>query len=264
MIESITDPEELNKLAEAFAAQASNPVVTEYPESNEVTLPGGYLSTDNSVLKNAEVRELNGADEEAIAKANTSARALEIVLSKGLVSIGGIPAHKLNLEELLSGDRDAILLGIYAATFGSDVVVAQGCMSCDTTNELTVNVLEDPTVVELDNPIRDRIIEVSIKAGTAVMTLPNGATNKRLVDADQKSTAEVITDILTSCLVSVNDVPSFGKSTALNLSIVDRETLVTELFSKVPGPRLAEVSKACKACDAALTVSLSLANLFRV
>jgi len=264
MIESITDPEELNRLATDFIAQAAPTVVTEYPESNEVYLPGGYLTTDNSVLKHAEIRELNGADEEAIAKTSTAAKALEVVLSRGLVAIGDIPANNVNLDELLSGDRDAILLGIYAATFGTDVVVKQGCMSCDATNELTVNVLEDITVMELDSPVRDRIIEVPLKTGIAVMTLPNGSTNKKLADADQKSNAEIITDILTSCLVSVNDEPSFGKSTALNLSISDREVLITELFNKVPGPRLAEVSKACKACGAKLSVSLSLASLFRV
>ena len=43
-------------------------VTTVAPSDNEVVLPGGFISPGGILAKSAEVRELNGADEEAISR----------------------------------------------------------------------------------------------------------------------------------------------------------------------------------------------------
>ena len=88
------------------------------PSDTIVELPGGYLNAAGEVIKFAEVRELNGKDEEAISKTNNMAKALLIILQRGTVTIGDEEATDKVLDSLLVGDRDALLLGILKAKIG--------------------------------------------------------------------------------------------------------------------------------------------------
>jgi hypothetical protein len=244
--------------------ESSKEILTSAPPSNEVTLPGGFISKDGSLVKYAEIRELNGADEEAIAKAGSIGSAISTVLTRGLVTLGGDKVKSSDLETLLGGDRDAILLGIRIATFGKEVNVPTVCTSCGKDQILGIDLETDVEVKELDNPIADRTFSVETKAGEVVLCLPNGITQKKLMEASDKVTAELITIILSGCIVSINGSPSMGRSTALSLGILDRENLVSAIYDRSPGPRLGEVSKACEACGTDISVSLGLADLFRL
>ena len=266
MSEFITDASMINQLGnqlEQMGETSEKEVLTLAPVSNEVILPGGFIK-DGSLVKYAEIRELNGADEEAIAKSKTLAGSLGTVLAKGLVSLGGEKVTSQDLDQLLSGDRDAILLGIRVATFGKDAHMKAFCTSCGKDQVLVIDLDSDINTVELDNPIEDRVFSLNTKHGDVVMCLPNGITQKRLMEATDKSTAELITLILSGCIVSIDGSPSMGRSTALSLGIADRETLVSAIYDRSPGPRLGEVSKACEACGTDIYVSLGLADLFRL
>jgi hypothetical protein len=109
--------------------QVLNSTVQEEPQIVELTnpsdtlvhLPAGYIMPDGEVAKTAEVRELTGKDEELIGKTNGGFSALFTVLRQAVVKIGDVPATDAILDSLLIGDRDALLLGIYKATFGVEV-----------------------------------------------------------------------------------------------------------------------------------------------
>jgi hypothetical protein len=265
MTELINDQQEISRLAEAFQSVSEDvAITTDAPAATEVTLPGGHIFKDGTLTKVAEIKELNGSDEEAIAKAGSANRALNVILARGLVSLGDAPVNKADLDTLLVGDRDAILIGIRVATFGSVVEVNTACTSCMEPQLIDINILDDIQNIELSDPFNDRVISVQLKNGVAEVALPNGLTNKRLIEMENKSNAEVITELLAGCLVSINDVPSMGKYTALQLGIADRETIAAAIYNQSPGPRLAEVSKACKACGADILLPLSLADLFRL
>lgn len=266
MSEMITDPSRIAELAAQFAENdvIQRDVVTTRPSSTEVHLPGGFLSIDGTLIKFAEIRELNGADEEALASATNQTRALNTILSRGLVRLGDNPVTGKDLDNLLSGDRDAILLGIRIATFGNEVTFAHTCTACLTTKDLIINLETDVNSVELSDPVNDRMFTVKAKAGEIALTLPNGLTAKRISELDNPTSAELITAILSGCISSINGEPSFGTATARALGIADRELLVTEIYDRASGPRLGEVTKACEACDAEISVPLSLADLFRI
>ena len=104
------------------------------PSSNEVALPGGFISPGGALAKYAEVRELNGADEEAISKSGSIGRALNTILQKGLVSIGGEDVKKDDIDDLLAADRDSILLGIRRVTFGETVEYGAVCPKSNSAN----------------------------------------------------------------------------------------------------------------------------------
>ena len=109
MAEIITDAELVSQYAKKAMEEPEKIVETRAPSASEVDLPGGYLNFDGKLITTAEVRELTGADEEAIAKAGSTAKSLHVLLERGLVKLGDKEATKDDIDLLLSGDRDAIL-----------------------------------------------------------------------------------------------------------------------------------------------------------
>ena len=263
MTQLITDPQLVADLGAQAMEEPAPVIVTVPPSASEVELPGGFITAGGSLIKYAEIRELNGADEEAIAKAGSTARALNTILQRGLVSLGGEPATNSDLDSLLMGDRDMLLLAIRKITFGDVVELRLQCRSCGVSSDVKVNLTDDVEVKELKNPT-DRRFTVKLKSGKAIVSLPQGLTHKKLMDNLDKTTSEITTVIIAGCLSEVNGAPAMGTPTALELSIKDRETIVTEIYKRNPGPRLGEVSKACEACGALIAVPLGLADLFRI
>ena len=257
--DNIQDIQDLAKKISEFSE-----IKNRLPEDPTVELPGGFLNPDGSIVKVATVRELNGYDEEIIARGGNRAIMLNTILSRGLEKIGYKTPTTDDLDSLLAGDRDAILLGIRKLTFGKTVNGTTVCPGCGVRQDVLIDLDEDIETKELTDPLNDRIFEIDLKAGKAVVGLPNGIVQKQLADNLTKSTPERMTIFLSGCLVSIDDEPSIGLSSALKLGILDRENLLAEITSRNPGPRLEAVVKACKACGVEISVPLSLADLFRL
>src|ERR1700733_2162221 len=86
------NPEEsnaaINKILEETAS-AKLPEVS-FPQADIVTLPGG-LEYENTIIKTVEVKELNGEDEESLAKASQSANLfsfMDRLLRCGVTRVG--------------------------------------------------------------------------------------------------------------------------------------------------------------------------------
>jgi hypothetical protein len=258
------DPKAVSSAIEELTKEAPVEVKTVAPSSNEVVLPGGYITQEGTLIKYAEVRELNGADEEAIAKAGSIAKVLNTILQRGLVKIGDQEVTKDVYDNLLSGDRDAILLGIRRATFGSTADYNLVCSKCDQNSVVTIDLLKDVPLKELNNPIEDRKKTVELRNGNAVVIMPNGRAQTALLDNSNKTAAELNTIILEHCLVGVNGKGSLGTPTVLKLGIADRDTLVDAILADNPGPDLGAVTKACEACGESNDTPISLVALFRL
>lgn len=258
-----SDPKVVTAAISEALKEAPKEIVTVAPADNEVTLPGGYISPGGVLVKYAEVKELNGADEEAISRAGSLARSLEVILQRGVVSVGGEPVGKSTLDDMLSADRDALLLAIRRITFG-DTVEYRALCTCGVEQTFTIDLVADIPIVELDNPIHDREWSVKIKSGTVVLALPNGVTQKKLIEATDKTTAELSTVLLSGCVQSINGKISINSSMVLNLGMLEREKLIEEIVAHNPGPRLGEVKKTCEACGEPIETPLSLVALFRL
>lgn len=246
-----------------MTAEPEQVVETRAPMGPEVSLPGGFLEASGELIKNAEVRELNGVDEEAIANASSTGRALNLLLQRGLVKIGNREATRDDLEALLSGDRDAILLAIRKVTFGETVDYDVICPSCRSEHKVVIDLTKDVPVVGLDKP-EDRTWTMDLKSGIITVALPTGVTQRKLLENSDKTSAELNTILLAGCVMKVNSEPSTGAATVLRLGMADRAKIVTEIIERNPGPRLGEVKKACEACGEDISLPLSLVDLFRV
>lgn len=263
MSQVITDAELVNKFAQHAMEEPAQVIKTKAPPGPEVDLPGGFID-GATLVTTVEVRELTGIDEEAIAKATTTGKALNVLLQRGLVKIGSRQSTPDDLDLLLSGDRDAILIGIRRITFGETLDVTAVCPNCGVNQEANIDLKEDIPVTKLEDPIADRTWNVKTKNSVVTVALPTGVTQKRLMENSDKTAAELNTILLSGCVQTVNGTPSMGASTVLNLSITDRSKIIEEIMSRTPGPRLGEVKKMCKACGEDIPLPLGLVDLFRI
>jgi hypothetical protein len=262
--EIITDAELVSQYAKQAMEEPEKIVETRAPSASEVDLPGGYLTFDGKLITTAEVRELTGADEEAIAKAGSTAKSLHVLLERGLVKLGDKEATKDDIDLLLSGDRDAILLGIRRVTFGEALDLKLRCPSCNVEQQADVHLLHDVPFIKLKDKVKDRNWTVKTKLGPVEVSLPTGLVQKKLMENTQMSVPEVNTILLAGCINSINGEMSIGNAGPLALGMADRAKIIDSILERNPGPRLGEVSKVCKACEEPIDIPLSLVDLFRL
>lgn len=264
MSEIITDAQLVQQFAEKAMEEPAKVIKTRAPSESELSLPGGYIDLEGNLHTTAEVKELTGADEEAVAKTGSSGKALNVLIQRGLVKLGNKQATATDLDVLLAGDRDAILLGIRRVTFGPTVELKVKCFSCADEHSTVIDLIDDVPVKTLEDPIEDRTWEMDTKLGKAVISLPNGITQRRLSENYDKTPAEINTLLLSGCIVALDGIPSAGSGTALSLGMADRTKIIDEIIKRNPGPRLGEVKKPCKACGEPIDLPLSLLDLFRL
>ena len=248
MSDVITDAQLISQFAAKAMEEPEAIIKTQAPSDSEVRLPGGFISKTGEVVRTAEVKELNGLDEEAISKAGSAAKAFNVLLQRGLVKLGSEDVTKDHLDTLLSGDRDAILIGIRRVTFGESLTLNVQCANCGGPQTLEVDLVKDVPTRTLEDPIAERTFKVLTKRGAVTVALPTGVVQKKLVDNTDKTVAEINTILLAGCIMSIDDSPSAGASTALSLGMADRTKILDEIVKRNPGPRLGEVTKACQAC----------------
>lgn len=264
-ISAAANPALANNLVQQ--ALAEKPVQKEVniipPSDTSVTLPGGYINAAGELVTAAEVRELNGTDEEAISKATTIGKAVLTILNRGVVKIGDEKATERILDQLLSGDRDSLLLAIFKATFGKEADLNALCTGCNEIKIVTIDINEDVKVKVLTDPINDRVFTVQGKKNVFTVQLPTGLAQKELILNSDKSTAELNTILLENTVVKIDDSPVISKLQVQNLGLVDRKKLVEEINRRIIGPQFDDVKVTCPDCESEVTVPINFGALFR-
>jgi hypothetical protein len=219
----------------ALANQMLNKALTEAPKERmpeivspsdtTVELPGGYVNAAGEVIRTAEVRELTGKDEEVISKTNNLGKAVLAILQLGTVKIGNEAATEKLLDELLIGDRDAILLGILKATFGNTVKIPVFADGEEKLVEVDINT--DIKTKILTDPVNDRVFIVKGKNVDYTVKLPN------------------------------------SKAQVQALSVVDRRKIIEEINKRAPGPQFEDVVVTDPDTGSEVTVPINLGTLFQ-
>lgn len=256
----ISDAELINQYSKAALEEPAPEIKTQAPPESSVTLLAGAI-VNGSIELNAEVRELNGADEEAIARAGSLGKSLTTILHRGVVNIGGATATEDILNGMLSGDRDLLMLAIRKITFGDKVSGGVFCDSCGKYTDVEVDLNADIPI----KPFNGKWSwDVETKLGTVTVAFYNGLTQRRIMDNLDKTGPEINTLLLAGCIQAVDGYPVIAADFAKKIGIMDREKILFEVLNEAPGPRLSEVTKACEACGTDIPVPLSLASLFRL
>jgi hypothetical protein len=253
----------LNQVINDAPTNDFNPEIKS-PLENMVDLPGGYITPAGEVLRVAEVKELNGRDEEAISKTSSVGKALLTILQRGTVKIGNIDATDEVLDNLLAGDLDALLLGIIKTTFGKEIDIPSYCEKCADYKLVTVDLDDDIKFKLLSDPINDRVFTVQGKKNLFTVRLPSGFTQKALINSADKTEAEQTTVLLENTVIKIDNDPVYSAIQVQNLGLADRKKIVNEISAKVPGPQFTDIAVTCPDCEGEVTVSINLATLFRL
>lgn len=265
-VNAVKNPSLANQLVQdALTEKTPEPELASItaPFNNVVTLPGG-LVVDGEVITTAEVRELTGKDEEAIVKAPNVARALSVILSRGVVALGDQPVSEALLDRLLVGDRDALLLGIYRATFGNTATLAGYDTSNGEVVEVELDLLTDIPVKQLADPINDRTFEVTGKKNTFVVTLPTGATQKEIMAVPERTVSELTTVLLYNCVLEIDGRTVVSIEQIRNLGLQDRRKINEAIVSRTPGPQFEDLKVPNPDSDGEVVVPINLGTLFRL
>jgi hypothetical protein len=209
----------------------------------------------------AQVRELNGADEEGIARmlgASASAQFLNAMLAFGVQSIGTYDLEKMGVQErmgvidqLLVGEKELLFLNVLRVTYGDQRTVTVQCQSCQAYNEVFFSLSEDVPLRKLDDPTR-LYYDFETRAGSRLeYRLVNGLDAAEAEKRPTASQAEKNTIILSRVIHTADSKPLVDPiKFARELGAADRRDLMRELTSKQPGPYFEEVKLPCATCGA--------------
>jgi hypothetical protein len=264
-VNAAANPGLANKLAsEAMQENTTpEPAQIKFPSEVVVDLPGGYITPAGEVLRTAKVRELNGKDEEAITKVGTMAKAMATIISRGTAKIGEETATEDMLDKVLSGDREAILLGIYRATFGNTAEVGAYCSTCNESKVVAVDVLNDISTKALIDPIEDRQFEIQGKSAVYTVRLPEGKAQREVAQNSDKTIAELDTLILEYCVRAINGRQVFSKTEVQAIGLADRRKILKAIVDRNPGPKFDNITVECPDCGGEVVVPINLGTLFR-
>jgi hypothetical protein len=254
-----------NLVAQATAEpeKVVQPAAITPPLETLVTLPGGYVNAAGEVVKTAEVRELTGRDEEVITKASSLNKVFPTILARGVVSVGTEKATEELLDKMLAGDRDALLLGIYKATFGPTAELICWCGGCNDSKEVEVSVDADIHSKVLVDPVSDRRFTVFGKDKEFLVQLPTGYTQKEITANTDKTMAELQTILLEQTVLEIDGNPVISKTQIQNLGIMDRRKIGEEISKRAPGPQFDDVTIDCPDCGGKVVVPITLGALFQ-
>ncbi len=267
VIDSRLDPVGAARAAQALT-EGENPAVPE-PGPSLVALPGGWIDPQGKLHRTAEVRELTGVDEEAMAKAGRlpdggmdSRRVMECVFERCTLKIGTVGVSPKLLQSMHLGDREAILLGIYRTTYGDDYETRIYCPVCpkwsDVVFELNTDiepkVLKDPAVVWRD---------VTLKGGrVANVRLISVADQAEALANEEATGAEMNSILLSRIIRTVDGIETMGLQSAQTLSSADRRKILKYVTDNAPSAGLGEAKTTCPKCQAESTTPLNLAAIF--
>jgi len=276
MSQDIIETEEFNEsdraaFAAAFA-EAGRPEVPliETPNPGVAMLSYG-VEIDDERRKLVTVRELNGSDEEQLARLDPGKGdqyyilLMDLIIKRATETIGGVAPSHADLGRLLMGDRDIIFLEIILATTGEEKEYEDvTCPECGEVFNAQVGVrgvVEIHRLEEDDDPY----VDVALRDGTAVhLRYPTGEDQMSLFqgkDVAKKNASERNTLLLGRCIDTVDGKPVRNAvEFARNLGMADRRTLVDALGE---GPRVEfkEVEVPCPECGVELPFKLSWADL---
>jgi hypothetical protein len=229
----------------------------------ELILPGGYVTAAGEVYQTVEVKELNGRDEEYIAKVANTNKMYNAILNRGTAAIGDLTVTNDLLGRLLLGDRDAIMLGIFRATYGNEVELGAWCKGCGNYHLVTVNVTTDIKTKALLDPVNDRTFTVKGRTKEYLVTLPTGVTQNILLELTNANSAEQLTALLEQTVLEIDGKPVLAKPQIQDLGIADRQKIAEEINKRAPGPQWEDITLECPDCSGELVVPISLGALFR-
>lgn len=257
------------KLSEAKAAIAgTTPLISDAPDCI-VNLPRG-LFQGGSWKKEAEVRELTGADEESLSRVKDTTDFYDLVLAHGVVRLDELDLttypmaeRQVFLRELLIGERSQLLMAVLVATYGNEKLLNITCPHCEMEQELKLLLSSDFKPKDVPDVHRPSFEYVAKNKDLLEYRLVTGADQNEALKRKGSTTAEQNTLILSRCITKVNNqivIDQMGY--ARKLGMKDRNSLLLSMVEKQPDLDM-NVQTVCLGCGGDIVFGLGWGDLFR-
>ncbi len=270
-----TAPDQVNAITARALAPDEDVVITGPPDGS-VQLLAGFIDPDGTRWTQAEVRELRGRDEEAMARAFATGdmtRYIDAIVKAGTVSIGPVSEGKeldQALDKLLVGDRDLLVLQIRRLAYGDTLMLTVKCPFCTVEFDVSYSFADDVPLkqfgIEGVGDPTQRLFDIELPSGgVSEIRLTDGRAQKVVFTPEhmKKTDAEINTLLLAELLTSLNGKPVRGPGPVLDLSAKDRQHLLKWLSDSQPGPQYNEVKQECPDCVREFPLVVSLRDMFR-
>jgi hypothetical protein len=248
------------------------PLMTDPPDAHVILFRGLYLQ--GNWHQEAMVKELTGADEEAIARMQGGTQTspgqfLNGMLAFGVASLASfdLPAMTLQerfalLDQLLVGEKELLFLNILRVTYGDQRSVSVRCMECAAINEVSFLISTDIPIRSMDDPFRTTY-EYTCRNGSHIeYRLVTGADQAEVAKKTNASIPEQNTIIFSRCITTLNGKPIVDPlHFARGMSAFDRRLLLAAMNESQPGPYFEEVKLPCATCGAESTFTPQWADL---
>jgi ribosomal protein S27E len=257
------------QLQEAKEKMAGSVPLISDPQSCVVILPRGILR-GQEWEQEAEVRELNGADEEALARVRDVVNFFDHVLAHGVVRVGSedlsgrsVPERLTVLQNLLLGERSQLLLAIIRVTYGDNKTLNVTCPNCEAEQEIDLILSEDFKSSEMETPHKLTYSYATSKGQSIEYRLVTGADQAIALSKKGATTAEQNSTILSRVITAVDggfvvDPLKFVR----DLSMRDRTVLLDKLTEMQPQIDLT-LKVPCAGCGGEQVLALGWPDLFR-
>ena len=239
--------------------------VPEFPEPQSPSdtvfqLAAGYLQEDGEWVREFEVRELTGRDEEIMARISDPGRLFVSIIDRGVVRVGSTPASKDVLNDLVGGDWDTVLVAIRIVTFGPEMSVRRKC-SCGQEYMAVIDLREDVKIRAANQA------DLQFSVGNRhhyEASLYSGATQRKILEQLTEATVpELNTMVLFDSITSIDGRPPLGLDDIRDMPMTDREIVLNEINKRRVGPDLGGVTTTCPSCGKEQPTPLSAAAMFR-
>jgi hypothetical protein len=231
-------------------------------DARVLTLPGGLVDADGAVHRRLRVRELNGADEEALfdRRAGSDAKRVSAFLARVIESVDGMraPVEPALAERLSIGDRDYLLLRLRQLDLGDAIHQVARCPSCARKVDVDFAISELP-LRRLERP--QAAYDIEIAGHRLRVRLPNGA-DQSAIEGDAADNPAAANSALFARVVLDIDgegPPSEDDTRAWPIAL--RARLAEWLDANAPGPDLF-IDIGCPYCGADMSYRFDLDAFF--
>lgn len=272
------EPDRVNAITAAVLADQPEDITISGPPDGSVTLIAGYIDPSGNRFTSAEVRELRGRDEEALARALASGditRYVDTIVRTGTIRIGELTEEvdakefAKALDSLLIGDRDLLTLQIRRLAYGDTMQLDVKCPWPECAAEFSVDYS-----FSADVPLRpweqddksQRLFDIELPSGGVAEIKPlDGRAQKAVFTPEngKKTPAELNTLLLRELVVSIDGKAVKGVGPILDMASKDRVHLLEWVNDNQPGPRYDEVKQECPDCVREFPLVVSLRDMFR-
>lgn len=226
-------------------------------------LPAGVLDAQGRVYREVRVRELTGADEEALFERATGsgARRVSAFLSRAIESVAGLEATPIDeafAAGLQLGDRDYLLLRLRQMDLGDAVHQVVRCPGCGAKVDVDLLISEVP-VRRLDEP--RACYEVQLGGSTLRLRLPDGEDQAAVEDLAMANPAAANTRLFARLVQDIDGRGAPTESDVRAWPAALRAQLGAWLAAHLPGPDLF-LDLGCPHCKAAMSYAFDLNTFF--